>query len=174
MNKIETYFDKTGNVLKWENLDEYKKAIHNLPFGRYIVRIEKVFNKRSLEQNNAIFGIPYKYFEKVLTESGQLHNPSKQQIHEWCLHYCLPEDYKERIKQEWKDQEPLVDIRTGELFKTAFRLTSTKMTTVDAMTYYRNMQDFYAEFFSNGDEKDVIPDPIKGYKKDKTEENAEA
>lgn len=165
MKKIETWFDKWGKEMKWENLPDYKRLIEELPSGRYIVKIEKVFNNRSLEQNNSIWAIPYKYFEQALTESGQLQNPSKQQIHEWCMHYCLPEEYKERIKAVWKAQEPLADIRTGELFKTAFRLTTTKMSTVDAMHYYENMQNFYAEYFSSGDEKDAIPEPIKDWKK---------
>jgi hypothetical protein len=167
MTKIQTWFDKNGKEKKWENLDEYKRLIEELPNGRYLVNIEKVFNNRSLEQNNSIWGIPYKFFNQALTESGQLQNPSKQQIHEWCMHYCLPDDYKERIKAEWAAQEPLIDIRTGELFKTAFRLTTTKMTTVDAMHYYENMQSFYAEYFSSGEENDVIPDPIKNYKETK-------
>ena len=165
MSKIETWFDKWGDKITWENLDDYKFRIKNLQSGRYVVRIEKVFNNRSLEQNNSIWAIPYKYFEQVLTELGELQNPSKQQIHEWCMHYCLPEDYKERIKSEWNEQKALVDIRSGELFKTAFRLTTTKMTTVDSMHYYENMQNFYAEYFSSGDEKDVIPNPVKDWKK---------
>jgi len=167
MNKIETWFEKWGDKITWENFDDYKQRLKELPSGRYIQKTEKVFNNRSLEQNNAMWAIPYKYFEQALTESGQLHDPSKNQIHEWAMHYCLPEDYKERIKAEWTAQEPLTDIRSGELFKTAFRLTSTRMTTVDAMNYYRNMQDFYAEYFSSGKEKDVIPGPVKNYK-DKT------
>ncbi len=165
--KTETWFDKSGDKKTWENLPEYKKLIDLLPDGRYIVRIEKVQNNRSLEQNNSIWAIPYKYFMKALTESGQLHEPSKQQVHEWCMHYCLPEDYKERIMADWKAIEPLADILTGELFKTAFRLTTTKMKTTDAMIYYENMQNFYAEHLSSGNEKDVIPDPDKNWKNKK-------
>lgn len=169
MNKIETWFDKWGDEITWENIEDYKLRLRELPSGRYVQRTEKVYNNRSLEQNNAMWAIPYKYFDQALTETGQLHNPSKQQVHEWAMHYCLPEDYKERILAEWKAQEPLVDIRSGELFKTAFRLTTTKMSTVDAMHYYENMQNFYAEYFSSGKEKDVIPNPVKDWKKNKSD-----
>ena len=171
MKKIETWFDKIGNKKIWENFNDYKTQIDSLPDGRYIIRTDKVQNNRSLEQNNSFWAIPYKYFQHALTESGQLHNPSKQQIHEWCMHYCLPETYKERIQTEWKANEPLIDVPTGELFKTAFRLTTTKMTTVESMEYYENMQNFYAEYFSSGEEKDVIPDPDKGYKNKKQKES---
>jgi hypothetical protein len=37
------------------------------------------------------------------------------------------------------------------------------MTTKDAMNYYENMQNFYAEWFAK-DENDQIPDPRKDWK----------
>lgn len=165
--KLTTWFDvfKDGTKQIHEK-DKFKNAFDNLEPGRYIYIVEKQLNKRSLEQNNAMWAIPYLYFENSLVEAGQLQNPSKQQVHEWCMHYCLPEDYKERIRKEYDAQEPLVDIRTGELFKPSFRLTTTKMSTVDAMHYYENMQNFYAEWFAK-DEKDQIPDPIKNWKQNK-------
>lgn len=164
MKKITTWVDVFDDGKKdIFNRDEFQGAIKNLKPGRYTYTIEKIENKRSLEQNNAMWGIPYLFFEQALVEAGQLQNPSKQQIHEWCMHYCLPNDYKERIKREWDEQIALVDIRTGELFKTAFRLTTTKMTTKDAMNYYENMQNFYAEWFAK-DENDQIPDPRKDWK----------
>lgn len=165
MKKLTTYFDvfQNGNKQIHEK-EKFKAAFDSLKPGRYIYIVEKVENKRSLEQNNSMWGIPYLYFEQALIEAGQLQNPSKLQVHEWCMHYCLPSDYKERIRIEYNEYEPMVDIRTGELFKTAFRLTTTKMTTIDAMHYYENMQNFYAEWFSK-DEKDLIPDPDPEYKK---------
>lgn len=167
--KITIWFDvfEKGKKVIF-NRDKFQDAINNLKPGRYLYTIEKVQNIRSLEQNNAMWAIPYKFFEHSLIEAGQLQNPSKQQVHEWCMHYCLPEDYKERIKKEWDEQPAMVDIRTGELFKTAFRLTTTKMTTVDAMHYYENMQNFYAEWFSK-DENNQIPDPDKNWKNKKTD-----
>jgi hypothetical protein len=81
------------------------------------------------------------------------------------MHYCLPDDYKERLKEGWNNTKPLIDIRTGELFKSAFRLTTKKMTTIDASNYYANMQKFYAEYFASGKPDDMIPDPIHDFKK---------
>ena len=169
MNRIETYFDKTGNVLKWENLEEYKKLINELPFGRYVVRIEKVYNNRSLEQNNSIWAIPYKYFESALIEAGIFKDPSKHDVHQWCMVQCLPSDYKQRIFEEWQKVEPIVNYKTFETYKEPFRLTTTRMKTTDCMHYYENMQLFYAEQFSSGDEKDVIPDPNPDWKKKEKE-----
>ena len=167
MKKIQTWFDVLPNGKKdIFKRDEFQNSINNLKQGRYLYIVEKIENIRSLEQNNAMWAIPYIYFEHALIEIGQFKNPSKQQIHEWCMHYCLPEDYKERIRKEWEEQEPLVDILTGELFKTSFRLTTTKMTTIDSIHYYEAMQSFYAEHLSSGSD-DQIPDPDKNWKNKK-------
>jgi hypothetical protein len=107
------------------------------------------------------------YFKQALEETGNLKNPSDKQVHEWCMHHCLPEDYKERIRNEWNEQTEMIDIKTGEIFKTAFRLTSTKMSRIDAMNYYENMQQFYLENMSSGREKDFIPDPDPEWKNKK-------
>ena len=78
MKKIETYFDKSGKVKTWENFNEYKTLIDSLPDGRYINIIEKVENIRSKEQNNAIWAIPYRYFEQALTNAGIFKDVSAQ------------------------------------------------------------------------------------------------
>jgi hypothetical protein len=169
MKKIETWFDKTGSSLKWENLKEYKTLISELPEGRYIVTIEKVENIRSREQNNALWAIPYKFFESALIFAGIFKDPSKHDIHNWCMVNCLPSDYKQRILDEWMKVEPIINLKTYESYKEPFRLTTTKMKTTDAVHYYENMQLLYAETFSTGEEGDFIPDPEKGYKNKKAE-----
>jgi len=165
MNKIETWFDKWGDEITWENIEDYKIQLKELPSGRYIQRTEKVYNNRSLEQNNAMWAIPYKYFESALIEAGIFKNPSKPDIHTWCMVQCLPSDYKQRIFEEWQAKEPIVNYKTFETYKEPFRLTTTKMKTTDSMHYYENLQMFYAENFSTGEEKDFIPDPKKDWKK---------
>lgn len=159
MNSLETYFTVENGKIHYPELEKYKKALSTLVDGRYLNKVEKIYNHRSLEQNNALFGIPYQYFKRALHEAGIYKEPTTLQVHEWCMHHCLPEDYKERIYNEWTETKGIIDIRTGEEIKPAFRLTSTKMTTVDAMHYYENMQQFYSEWFSSGNEGDTIPDP---------------
>lgn len=165
MKKLETYFDKSGDKIEYENLPEFKTCLKLLPDGRYINTIERVEHIRSKEQNNAMWAIPYKFFEAALTESGTFKDPSKNDTHVWCMVQCLPSDYKQRILDEWLKIEPIINYKTGETYKEPFRLTTTKMKTTDAMHYYENMQLFYAENFSTGEEKDMIPDPIKDWKK---------
>lgn len=159
MSSIETYFTITAGKAKYADVEALRNAVSALPDGRYLNKIEKVTNARSLEQNNSIWGIPYQYFKRALTESGNYKDISKLQIHEFCMHHCLPADYKERILNEWKADPGMTDLNTGEIFKAAFRLTTTKMKTIDAMHYYENIQQFYSEWFSSGEPGDVIPDP---------------
>lgn len=165
--KIETWFDKIGNKIEHEDLAEFKECLKLLPDGRYIHYVEKIENIRSKEQNNAMWAIPYKYFKTALIESGTFKNPSKSQIHTWCMVQCLPEDYRQRILDEWLNVQPIISRKTGETYKEPFRLTSTKMKKTDAVNYYENLQMFYAENFSTGEEKDFIPDPDKDWKKRK-------
>ena len=171
MTKLETWFDKSGDSIEYENLQEFKKCLKLLPNGRYINIIEKVDNIRSKEQNNSLWDIPYKYFEKALIEAGIFKNPSKLDVHTWCMVQCLPSDYKQRIFEEWQQKEAIVNYKTFETYKEPFRLTTTKMKTTDSMHYYENLQNFYAENFSSGEVKDLIPDPDPNYKnkKDETE-----
>jgi len=170
--KIETYFDKQGDVFTWENLQDYKYNLLNLQDGRYIQVTEKVENIRSKEQNNSLWAIPYKFFESALVYAGIFKNPSKLDVHKWCMVNCLPSDYKQRIFEEWMKEEPIINFKTFESYKEPFRFTTTKMKTTDSMHYYENMQMFYAENFSTGEEGDFIPDPDKDYKnKTKTNKN---
>lgn len=169
ISKIKDHFDIINSKAYYTDRDKFLYLFKNLQDGRYIHTIELVKNIRSKEQNNAMWGIPYMYFERALIETGNYQNPSKDQIHQFCMHHCLPEDYKERIKKEWEDEPAMIDMKTGEMFKKAFRLTTTKMKTTDAMNYYTNMQNFYAENLSSGAD-DQIPDPDPDYKNKKKKE----
>lgn len=171
ISNIETYFDVQNSKPVFDDRNKLSELFKTLIDGRYTIHIKRVVNIRSKEQNNAMWGIPYMYFKRSLEETGNFKNPSDENVHQFCMHHCLPEDYKERILKEWKDTESMIDVTTGELFKPAFRLTTTKMKTTDSMNYYSNMQQFYAEYFSSGEEKDVIPNPKKNWKEDSKEEN---
>jgi|WetSurMetagenome_2_1015567.scaffolds.fasta_scaffold266799_2 hypothetical protein len=158
MNSIETYLTMKGGKAFYPDKLKFIALIASLPDGFYLNKIEQAGNKRTIKQNNSMWGIPYAFFKRALIESGNYKNISDQQTHEFCMHHCLPEDYKERIRKEYDDDGGMVDMITGEIFKSAFRLTTTKMTTKDAANYYENLQQFYAEWFAK-DENDFIPDP---------------
>jgi hypothetical protein len=166
--KIQTYFDVySDGKVEYFQKDKFKSLIKNLKPGRYINKIEKLEDKRSLEQNNTYWGICYAYFERALVEAGILDGSANnayllKKTHEWCLHHFAPEDFVTRIREEWENDPGITDIKTGEIFKEPFRISSTLMTRKEGAKYFENMQDGYKEFFSIGDGDEIPnPDPIK-------------
>jgi hypothetical protein len=170
--KIQTYFD----ILAPGKREYFQKAkfqglIDNLKPGRYIHTVERVENKRSLEQNNTYWGIAYAFFQRALVEAGILDGTKgneylKLHTHYWCLHHFAPVDFVTRIREVWENDPGIVDIKTGEYFKEPFRISSTLMTTKEGSDYFTNMQSGYLEFFSIG-ENDFIPDPDKSKRRKK-------
>jgi hypothetical protein len=167
--KLQNWFDIENGVRLWHNLQDWKENFNSLKDGRYIIIVEKVEDIRSKEQNNSLWGIPYMFFMQSLIECGELENPSKEIVHKWCMANFLPSDYRERIYEEWKEIKGVVNRKTGEVYKDPFRLTTTKMTKIDCMNYYKNMQNGYLEIFSSDPEKDFIPDPKKDWKDAKSD-----
>jgi hypothetical protein len=165
--KLQTWFDVENGVEFWHNLPGFKSQREEIKKkdGRYIVTYEKEDDQQSREQNNARWAIPYLFFEKALKDTGNLpQTSSKLDVHEWCMLNYLPNDYRERIFEKWKLKEGMVNLRTGEIYKTPFRLTTTKMSKKDSNNYYEAMQNGYAMDFSSEDENDQIPDPKKNWK----------
>ena len=164
--KIETWFEIRDGQELWHNLPEVKNKRKNLKEGTYTYTIERVEDQQSREQNNSRWAIPYMFFRKVLIDTGNLlPTASKTDVHEWCMVNYLPNDYRERIYEEWKLKLGMINLKTGEVYKTPFRLTTIRMRKLDANNYYQAMQDGYAETFSSGEPNDLIPDPDKDYKK---------
>lgn len=161
MNHIIGIADKkNGEKLKMLCRDKFADAVNSLSEGRYSIEIRKVYNKRSGKQNNSIWGIAYKIIQGCLSEAtGE--NVSLEIVHEFCKERFLPADYVERINQDHKsdDRNTIVNENTGEAITIPFRLTTTKMTTVEGIEYYKKMQKFCAEFFYT-----EIPDPNPDWK----------
>jgi len=164
MTTLETFFLQRSGKSNYPDKDKFIRLLAELPDGTYMNKIEPIGRIRTIKQNNTFWGLAYSFYKRALTESGNFKDISDEQTHVWCMHHCLPEDYKERIRKEYDEQTGMIDIKTGEVFKSAFRLTTTKMTTIDAIHYYENLQAFYLEWFSQRDD-DFIPDPDPEYKK---------
>ncbi|MCK9281324.1 MAG: hypothetical protein M0P71_11930 [Melioribacteraceae bacterium] len=140
---------------------EFKEAIGNVPKGRYFITLEKVYRKRSLKQNNSLWAIPYKILINCFIDAFG-HNVTEAWVHNFCKENLLPEEYLERIKKEW-DNDPknqLINKLSGEIIVLQFEPTTRKMTTVECMEYYENLQNFGCEYFGA-----EIPEPDKDWKK---------
>jgi hypothetical protein len=138
-----------------------KESISNLKDGNYLLTIEKFYKIRSIQQNRATFGIPYKLLRNCFSEAfGE--PVSIEFVHEFCKERFLPDDYVEQLKEDWQKSKILTNYETGLEIEIPFRLTTTKLSTVQEIVYYQNMQKFGAEFFQID-----IPDPDSAKIKEK-------
>lgn len=152
MKTLTTVCDLQAGKASFVKEKEFKEALKCLPDGRYIVTFEKNYRQRSGQQNKTFWGIAYKIIQQGLIEQGYLEARSSEWVHELCKENCLPYKYKERLKNVAKKH--LINEKSGEEIELPIRLTTTEMTTVEAMEYYSNMQNFAAEFLGCD-----IPDP---------------
>lgn len=134
-------------------------AFKQLKDGKYFLILEKFYKKRSTQQNRAKFGIAYKILQSCFIQAtGE--SVSIEWVHEFCKERFLPAEYVEMLKQEYLQKTRfIVNNETGEEIEIPMRLTTTKLSTVQEIEYYQNMQKFCAEFFNT-----QIPDPQTNYK----------
>jgi hypothetical protein len=138
--------------------DEFKKALKFAPNGRYFLSLEKSYNKRSVNQNNSVFGIAYKMMREGFIDSfGEY--VTIQWVHEYCKNpdnKLIPPEYLDRIYKEYLESEKkeIINKSTGEVLTIPFKVTTTKMKTIEMMEYYSNLQYFAKDYFDMD-----IPDP---------------
>lgn len=131
--------------------DRFAKAVEDLPSGRYSIILEKIFPKRSNQQNKSYWGYAYRILQEGFIDLGW-ENVDIEFVHEWAKANCLPAEYVERIKSE--HEANCLNKSTGEIINAPFRLTTAKMTTIEGMEYLKNMQRLGAELLGVN-----IPDP---------------
>jgi hypothetical protein len=138
--RIETFFTMDSGKAIYSDPEKFKQAIHNLPNGVYINRIERLYNTRTIKQNNSAWGIAEKMLRACLSESFG-YEVSKEYCHEILMEQCLPQEYKEQLRDEYNaNPVHITNHETGEVIQIPFRYTTTKMTTVQSKQYYMNLQ----------------------------------
>ena len=156
MNELIAIGNMKDGVMTIVKRKQFEEAIKLLTNGRYIIKFYKHYKKRSNAQNNSFWGIPYTLIYEALINLGH-YDMTLEKAAEVCKENCLPSEYIEKLKSEQK--ETIINIKTGEIIEMPFRLTTTKLTTIWAMEYYRNMQQFGAEYLGID-----IPDPDSDWK----------
>lgn len=140
---------------------EFKEALRNAPKGRYFITLEKVYRKRSIKQNNSLWAIPYKILRDCFIDSFG-HNVTEAWVHNFCKENLLPAGYRERILKEWNEdpKNQIINKLSGEVITLKFEPTTRKMTTIECIEYYENLQNFGCEYFMAD-----VPDPDPDWKK---------
>jgi hypothetical protein len=159
MNRLTAIADKEkGKRLIMLQRQKFESALEGLPEGRYFLTLEKIYSKRTDQQRKAQFAIPYRIIRECIIDStGE--EVSKEWIYEFCKKRFLPQDYVEKLKEEWKEKRRYLNGLNKKRIYFPFKLTTTKMNTVQQNQYYMNMQLFAAEFWGV-----EIPEPDKDWK----------
>lgn len=158
MARLEALASVRSGKLAIKQREKFAQAISDLPDDEYILSLEKAYVRRSKKQHNSFFGVAYRVLQNCFYEAtGEF--VTTEFVHEFAKARFLPGQYVERLKEEHANKPQFLNKNTGEVVEVPFILTTTKMTTVEAMDYYLNMQRFCAEFFNTD-----LPDPDKNYK----------
>jgi hypothetical protein len=161
MKKLLAIEEKKETKLHIIQREKFAQAVSVLPKGRYWLTLEKIYSKRSTQQNRAMFGIPYKILRECFIDStGE--NVTTEWVHEFCKKRFLPAEYVDKLRVQWKEKKRYLKGLNKKKVYFSFELTTTLLSTVEEMEYYKNMQKFAAEFFSVD-----IPDPDSNYNLDK-------
>lgn len=142
MNKLTAICDIDDGAMKIIHRDKFATAVKCLAKGRYVIKLEKIYRKRSNQQNKSWWGLAYDFLLQGFYELGY-DQVDLNFIHEWAKANCLPPEYVERLKK--MHEEKCVSKTTGEILNIPFRLTTTELTTIEGMEYYQNMQRLGAE-----------------------------
>lgn len=146
MNKITflaTQSKESVFTIKFRN--KFAMALSTLSPGNYIGEIKKVYRKRSNAQNRYKFGVVYKILQECIQDSTGDYW-TIDEVHDYCKENFLPKEYAEQLRSDYDEDK--------SEFKKPFRLTTTKLTTVGEMDYWRNISIFIAEMFGV-----AVPEP---------------
>jgi hypothetical protein len=138
MNKLQSFANISGGVMKVIHRDKFNEAIKALSDGRYSITIEKVYSKRSNPQNAYLWGIMYKLVYEGLIDAGY----EKTDINmDWVHDYCKKAFLKSDVVN--KDGEVLEGV-----------LSTSALTTVQFMQYISDIQKWASEYLGI-----YIPEP---------------
>lgn len=144
--KLTAYGKIKDGTLELSYLDKFWTAVRTLPDGRYRLVLEKIYNKRSNQQNAYLWALVYPLIRDGLIEIGYdefAQDTDCEMTHDLC-------------KLRFLEKE-LVNKDTGEVIQS---LGSTrKLTTTKFMEYVANLQKWASEYLGIN-----IPDPDPLYK----------
>ena len=141
MRKLETYATVKDGTLKISHREIFQENVRQMPSGRYLLTLEKLYSKRSSPQNRYYWGVMIPAVQRGFLNLG--YELTKDECHEFLKNRFLE---KRRTKQ-------IVNRVTGEVEMIGI-LTTKDLTTTEFDDYKDEIQHFAAEFLGEN-----IPDP---------------
>ncbi|MCK9220237.1 MAG: hypothetical protein M0P47_09340 [Bacteroidales bacterium] len=130
MKEVQTYGHIQNGILKIHGRDKFNEALHFLTDGRVIVKVEKLYKKRSQEENKYYWGVV---------------------INEFCRGYkdmtsedITPETAHELLKQKCNGKD-VPHPETGEILTVG--RTTTELTTIQFIEYWDRCRDWIQDWF---------------------------
>ena len=143
--KITAYGKIEDGNLELSYLDKFWNAVRSLPNGKYKLTIEKLYRKRSNEQNKFLWGVIYPIVRDGLVEVGYdefNHDTDCEKTHSLCKYLFLKTE--------------MVNKKTGEIIETV--RSTAELTTIETMEYWACIDQWASEYLGV-----VIPDPDPNY-----------
>jgi hypothetical protein len=153
MNKLTAICKEDNGKTTFVDPEKFIIAHKKLTPGTYLVTWERVYNKITNRQIRTNFGIPYTLIADALSIEWGYKVTPEEAANEVIKPNCLPIEYQKRIKKEHYKNCRLLK-KNGIRIMPKFRLTTTKMTTIEQNEYYSNMQNFGTDYLNIN-----IPDP---------------
>ena len=143
--KITAYGQVKDGSLRLSYIDKFYTAVKVLPDGKYKLTIEKIYNKRSNQQNRYLWGVVYPIVRDGLVEVGYdefNHDTDCEKTHSLCKYLFLKTE--------------MVNKKTGEIIETV--RSTAELTTIETMEYWADIDHWASEYLGV-----VIPDPDPCY-----------
>jgi len=127
MKKLTTPGTITDGVLKIHHRKKFDEVLKTMPNGRVVVTVEKIYNKRTINQNAYYWGVVLELYWHGLQELGW--KITKAETHE----YLIQRFGKKSITNE----------QTGEIMDVPLR--TSEMRTVEMMEYFTQIYQSASE-----------------------------
>lgn len=127
---------------------EFKEISDNLPDGLYCITIQQVIGKRTRQQEKTWWGVLVEKFIRPALSELSGFEYSNEQTFEIIKKECLPEAYKQRLINEYKELATRLTIDGKEKLLPEFRLTSTKLTKSESIEFIDNIYAFSIEYLN--------------------------
>ena len=139
MKSIETYANIEAGKLHISYRDRFVEAISAMKDGRYRLRLERIYNKRTLPQNAFLHGVVIPEVRLGMIEAG--YSPAE----------CSTESVKDFLKFRFAKKE-IINVQTGEVLETIENTSD--MSTVRLNEFIEEIRVFAAEYLNH-----EIPEP---------------
>lgn len=145
---ISTIIHVINNNKSIQKRNEFECFYSNLTDGVYLLIIEQIISKKTRNQEKAWWGVLIDKFIRPTLNQLSGFEYTKDQVFEIIKKECLPDAYKEKLITDYKNMAYKLTIEGKEKLIPEFRLTTTKLTKIEAVEFIDNIYSFSKEYLN--------------------------